>query len=509
MGGHVTIYCEREEYAKLVSWKMDRRQLGVERQIADLMRRQKIGERSWNESKKMWEIAGPAILTAVAQFSIGFVTVAFVGHLGGLELAAVSVVQNVIEGFVYGIMEWEVLLRHCGQAVGAGQFNMLGIYMQRSFIITIITALLLTPVYVFTSPLLKLLHQSKSISELSGKYAIWVIPQLFAYALNFPIQKFLQAQSKIWVMTIISIVALAFHVLLSWVLVAKLRYGLLGAAIAGNISWWLVVLAQMVYVVSGFFPEPWTGFSSLAFKSLASFIKLSLVSAVMLCLELWYYTLVILMVGWLKNPEIVVDAISICMNLQLWTLMITLGFNAAVSVRVSNELGAGRPTAAKFSVAVSVVTSTFFGILFTAAILAAKSYFPKMFTGKHEVIRETSKLGYFLAATILLNSIQPVLHGVAVGAGWQFSVALINIGCYYVFGLPFGALLGYKFKLGVEGIWSGMLAGCLLQTVILLLNVFRTNWRKEARQAEERIRSYGSSPLPQNERVGMALISEN
>ncbi|GMP38061.1 hypothetical protein CsSME_00009467 [Camellia sinensis var. sinensis] len=490
---------------------MDRRQLGVERQMADLMRRQKIGERSWNESTKMWEIAGPAILTSVAQFSIGFVTVAFVGHLGGLELAAVSVVQNVIEGFVYGIMlgMGSALETLCGQAVGARQFNMLGIYMQRSFIITIITALLLTPVYVFTSPLLKLLHQSKSISELSGKYAIWVIPQLFAYALNFPIQKFLQAQSKIWVMTIISIVALAFHVLLSWVLVTKLRYGLLGAAIAGNISWWLVVLAQMVYVVSGFFPESWTGFSSLAFKSWASFIKLSLVSAVMLCLELWYYTLVILMVGWLKNPEIAIDAISICMNLQLWTLMITLGFNAAVSVRVSNELGAGRPTAAKFSVAVSVVTSTFFGILFTAAILAAKSYFPKMFTGKHEVIRETSKLGYFLAATILLNSIQPVLHGVAVGAGWQFSVALINIGCYYVFGLPFGALLGYKFKLGIEGIWSGMLAGCLLQTVILLLNVFRTNWRKEARQAEERIRSYGSSLLPQNERVGMALISEN
>lgn len=28
-------------------------------------------------------------------------------------------------------------------------------------------------------------------------------------------------------------------------------------------------------------------------------------------LELWYYTVVILMVGWLKNPEIAVDAVSI------------------------------------------------------------------------------------------------------------------------------------------------------------------------------------------------------
>lgn len=64
----------------------------------------KSGGRVWNESKKLWEIAAPAILTAVAQFSFEFVTAAFIGHVGELELAAVSVVQNVIEGFVYGIM---------------------------------------------------------------------------------------------------------------------------------------------------------------------------------------------------------------------------------------------------------------------------------------------------------------------------------------------------------------------------------------------------------------------
>ncbi|XP_060202111.1 protein DETOXIFICATION 33-like [Lycium barbarum] len=457
----------------------------------------KTGEKSWVESKKMWKIAAPAILTAVAQFSIGFVTVAFIGHLGSTELAAVSVVQNVIEGFVYGIMlgMGSALETLCGQAVGAGKYDMLGIYMQRSYAITLVTALLLTPFYIFTSPLLKLLHQNTSISELAGKYAIWVIPQLYAYALEFPIQKFFQAQRKIWVMTIINLVILAFHVVLNWVLLTKLGHGLFGAAIAGNISWWLVVIAQLFYVVSGYFPEAWAGFSTLAFKSLWGFLKLSLASAIMLGLELWYYTVVILMVGWLKNPEIAVDAISICMNLQLWILMITLGFNAAVSVRVSNELGAGRPKAAKFSVVVAVVTSTIIGVFFIAAVIAAKNYFPRLFTSKLEVIRETSKLGYFLAATIILNSIQPVLHGVAVGAGWQFSVAIINIVCYYVIGLPFGACLGYLVNLGVEGIWSGMLFGSLLQTIILLLKMFRANWHKEVIHAEERIRSHASTPL--------------
>lgn len=466
------------------------------REVTALPEGEKIAEKWWHESKFMWQIAAPASLTAVTQFSIDVVTAAFVGHLGDIELAAVSVVQNIVEGFVYGVMlgMGSALETLCGQAVGAGQFNMLGIYLQRSWIITGVTALFLTPFYIFTSPLLKLLRQNDEISDLAGKYCRWVIPQLFAYALNFPVQKFLQAQGKVWFMTIASIASLGIHVLLNWVLITKFGHGLLGAAIAGNISWWLLNLAQIIYVISGCFPEAWTGFSMLAFKSLTGFVKLSLASAVMLCLELWYYTAVILMVGSLKNPTIAVDAVSICMNLQLWTLMIALGFNAAVSVRVSNELGAGNPKAAKFSIVVTVWTSLMFGTLFTAVILGTKNNYPTLFTSQPLVMSEASKLGYFLAATIFLNSIQPILHGVAVGAGWQFMVALLNTGCYYIVGLPIGGVLGYVFKLGVKGIWSGMLFGSVLQTVILLFIIIRTSWSKEASQAEERVKTWGGSP---------------
>ncbi|XP_058081374.1 protein DETOXIFICATION 33-like [Magnolia sinica] len=458
------------------------------------LKMQKLGYRSWEESKKMWSIAGPAILTSVLQFSIGFVTAAFVGRLGHVQLAAVSVVQTVVESFAYGILlgMGSALETLCGQAVGAGQMHMLGIYLQRSWIITGVTALVLTPIYVFTSHILKLFRQSNEISEVAGRYCIWVIPQLFAYALNFPMQKFFQSQSRVWVMAIISGAVLAFHILLNWALVTKLGYGLGGAALAGNISWWLVNLAQLVYLVAGYFPDAWTGFSLSVFQSLSAFIKLSLASAAMLCLELWYFSAVILLVGGLKNhTAIAIDAVSICMNLEVWALTIALGFNVAVSVRVSNELGAGHPKAAKFSVAVTAAASALVGVLFMAAVLIAKSDFPKLFTEKPEVIRETSKLGLLLAATILLNSIQPVLQGVAVGAGWQFSVAFVNIGCYYFIGLPLGGLLGFKFKLGVVGIWSGMLAGTLMQTVVLLWIMYRTNWEKEALQAEERIKTWG------------------
>lgn len=38
----------------------------------------------------------------------------------------------------------------------------------------------------------------------------------------------------------------------------------------------------------------------------------------------------------------------------------------------------------------------------------------------------------------------------AVGCGWQAFVAYVNVGCYYVVGVPLGCLLGFKFDLGAK-----------------------------------------------------------
>ena len=56
------------------------------------------------EAKKLWLIAGPAIFTSVAQYSLGAITQVFSGHLGTLELAAVSIQNFVISGFTFGIL---------------------------------------------------------------------------------------------------------------------------------------------------------------------------------------------------------------------------------------------------------------------------------------------------------------------------------------------------------------------------------------------------------------------
>ncbi|KAI5393032.1 protein DETOXIFICATION 33 [Lathyrus oleraceus] len=452
------------------------------------------------ESKKLWLIAAPAILTALSQFSIGALTQTFVGHVGELELAAFSVENSVIAGFAFGFLlgMGSALETLCGQAFGAGHIRLLGVYMQRSWIILLATALLMLPFYIWAPTLLKLVGQADDVADASGHFALLMIPQLFAYALNFPIQKFLQSQSKVFVMLWISVGVLVFHVIFSWLLILKLEWGLVGAAIALNSSWWLIVIGQLLYIFITKSDGAWNGFSWLAFADLFSFVKLSIASAVMLCLEFWYLMVLVLVAGHLRNPIVPLDAISICMNINGWDMMIALGFNTAISVRISNELGAGDFRAAKFSVIVVSLTSIFIGVVALVIVLTTRDYFPQLFTSSDDVAKQTTKLAALLGVTVLLNSLQPILSGVAVGAGWQSLVAYINLGCYYAVGLPAGILLGFTFGLGAEGIWSGLIGGIVMQTIILIIVTSVTNWKKEADEAESRVKKWGGTTSYEN-----------
>ncbi|KAI3952314.1 hypothetical protein MKW92_014714 [Papaver armeniacum] len=468
-------------------------------QEGDIVPIQRVGDffREFSvESKKLWLLAGPAVFTSICQYSLAAITQVFAGQVGTLELAAFSVQNNVIDGFSFGIMMGmgSSLETLCGQAYGAGQHDMLGIYMQRSWVILSATSIILMFFYVFAGPILKLIGQDKKIAEAAGVFAIYMIPQLFAYAMNFPIAKFLQAQSKIMVMAMISFVVLILHTILSWVVMLKLGWGLVGAAVVLNASWWLIVVGQLLYIFSGTCGRSWSGFSWKAFQNLWGFVKLSLASAVMLCLEVWYYMVLVLFAGYLKNPEVAVDALSTCMNILGWAVMIAFGFNAATSVRVSNELGAGHPRTAKFSVVVVVLSSFVLGLIMALVLVATREIYPSAFSNSIEVQELIYILTPLLAFSIIINNVQPVLSGVAIGAGWQALVAYVNIGCYYLFGIPLGLIFGYKLNFGVQGIWCGMVLGTILQTGILFAMTYKTNWNKEASIAGNRIRQWGGEP---------------
>ncbi|KAL4628395.1 hypothetical protein ACB092_05G235400 [Castanea dentata] len=409
---------------------------------------------TWIELKTLFRLAAPAVVVYLLNSVTSLSTQIFCGHLGNLELAAASLGNNGIQIFAYGLMlgmgsAVEIL---CGQAYGAHKFEMLEICLQRSMILLMCTGVLVMFIYIFSKPLLLALGESSSIASAAAIFVYGLIPQIFAYAANFPVQKFLQAQS---------IVAPS-----SWIVIYKLGWGLLGAALMLSFSWWIIVIAQFVYILaSDRCKYTWTGLSWQAFSGLWDFLKLSTASAIMICLEAWYYQILVLIAGLLQDAEIALDALSICMIVSGLFFMISVGSMLLQGyVRVSNELGAGHPKSAAFSVVIVTLSSSVIAVICAILVLVLRHVISYAFTSGSTVAEAVSELSPFLAISIILNGIQPVLSGVAVGCGWQAFVAYVNVGCYYIIGIPLGAVLGFYFDLGAKGIWSGMIGGTFIQT---------------------------------------------
>nr|CAB3489861.1 unnamed protein product [Digitaria exilis] len=460
----------------------------------------------WAESKRLWGIGLPITIGTLSSYAINSITQMFIGHLGNLPLAAASIGLSVFGIFALGFLlgMGSALETLCGQAFGAGHVAKLGVYLQRSWIILLGSSLLMTPLFVFAEPLLLLFGQDADVARESGRFALYILPSIFAMAINFAGSKFLQAQSLVNVPAWIGLAAMLACVLLNYLLVVVLGFGLAGAAAAYDAANWLVALGQLAYIV-GWCTDGWKGWSSAAFHDIWGFVRLSLESAVMLCLEIWYVSLLTVLAGHLHDAQIAVDSLGVCMNVNGWEIMVFVGLNAAISVRVSNELGSGRPRATWNAVVVVVVEALFIGLVCMGLVLVFRDSFSVIFTGDDTLRRAVSKIAGLLGLTMVLNSVQTVISGVAVGGGWQGLVAYINLGCYYAFGLPLGYILGYQLKFGVGGIWSGMLCGIVLQTVILLAIIWRTDWKAEAAQASSRVQKWGGKAT--DDQVNQPLLA--
>lgn len=453
----------------------------------------------WGEVRKQLYIAGPMVCVALLQYLLIVVSVMFVGHLGELELASASIAASFagVTGTSLIIGMASALETLCGQAYGAKQYHMLSIYMQRAIFVLYLVCIPIAIVWWYMDSLLVFLGQDVQISELAGVYARYLTPTIFAVATLQPLVKFLQTQSIVLPMAIVSAATLILHIPLCYLLIFNLGLGFRGAAIASSFSNWVNVIVLALYVrFSPSCKRTWTAFSMEAFNDLSSFFKLAIPSAVMICLEYWSFEALVLLSGLLPNPQLETSTLSICLTSTALLYMIPFGIGAAASTRVGNELGAGRPQAAKGAVTIAVSMGLTEGIVMAIVMYSGRNLWGKAYTQEQEVVQYVAECIPLLALIHLMDSIQGVLSGVARGCGWQAFGAAANLGAYYVVGLPAAVVLAFVYDLKGRGLWIGMLLGIVTQASSLVIITWLTDWQQQAEQAFHRVDSTACATLP-------------
>ncbi|XP_034700215.1 protein DETOXIFICATION 16-like [Vitis riparia] len=326
---------------------------------------------------------------------------------------------------------------------------MLGVHKQRAMVVLLLVSIPVAFIWNNTGHILASLGQDPDISAEAGLYAHFMIPSIFAFALLQCHIGFLQAQNNVVPMMITTGFTTLLHTLTCWMLVFKSGLGNKGAALANAISYWINVLLLAIYVrISPSCKKTWTGFSKEALHDVLKFLKLAIPSAIMLCLEIWSFEMMVLLSGLLPNPKLETSVLSISLNTYTVLYMIPLGLSGTTSTRVSNELGAGQPQAALLAVYVALFMVAIEGILVATALILGRNFWGYSYSSEEKVVNYVGEMMFMLAGSHFIDGIQSVLSGVVRGSGKQKIGALVNLGAYYLAGIPSGALLAFVYHIG-------------------------------------------------------------
>ncbi|XP_078278363.1 multidrug and toxin extrusion protein 1-like [Rhinoraja longicauda] len=438
----------------------------------------------WEEVKSLSLVAGPVFLSQLLVFLINIVSTIFCGHLGKVELDAVSLATTMINvsaiSVGYGLASTcDTLL---SQTHGSRNLKRIGVILQRGILILMIFCFPCWALLVNTERILLAFKQPPEVAKLAKMYVkIFspALPAIFFYQLEV---KYLQNQGINMPQVFIGLVVNIFNAVFNYILLYVLPLGIQGSAAANVISQYCQPILLFLYIRwRKLYVDTWAGWSIECLQEWGQFVGLAIPSMLMICFEWWSYEIGIFLAGLIDEVELGAQ----CVVYQILTAgyMLPLGYSVAASVHVGNALGARHPEKAKNSASVALCCIGFCASLTCATLGAIGSRLGHIFTTDKEIISLVAVVLPLVIGHHFLDAMVCVSGGVLRGAGKQKLGALVNLVGFYLIAFPVGISLMFAGKFGIFGYWIGMICCVAIQCAIFLLVISRIKWKEASDQA--------------------------
>ncbi|GMI82750.1 BUSH-AND-CHLOROTIC-DWARF 1, ZRIZI, Arabidopsis abnormal shoot4 [Hibiscus trionum] len=438
------------------------------------------------EMKAIGKISGPTAISSLLIYSRAMISMLFLGYLGELELAGGSLAIGVANITGYSVISGLAMGMEpiCGQAYGAKQWKLLGLTLQRTVLLLLSASIPISFMWVNMKTILLWCGQNQEISSVAHTFILFAIPDLFFLSLLHPLRIYLRTQSITLPVTYCSAISVLLHVPLNYLLVFHFKLGVAGVAISmvwTNLNVFLF-LSSFVYL-SGVYKDSWVTPSIDCLKGWSSLLALAVPTCASVCLEWWWYEFMILMCGLLVNPKATIASMGILIQTTSLVYCFPSALSVGVSTRVGNELGANRPGKARISMIVSLVCAVSIGLLAMLFTTLMRHQWGKLFTDDTEILEFTTIALPIVGLCELGNCPQTTGCGVLRGSARPTTGANINLGSFYLVGMPVAILMGFVIKMGFPGLWLGLLAAQASCASLMLVVLWKTDWTVQAERA--------------------------
>eukprot|EP01134_Creolimax_fragrantissima_P006530 CFRG6530T1 len=392
----------------------------------------------WDLLSMAWQVS----LATVTRVALTSIDAAFLGHVGTQYLAAASLAATwtqVVQLAVWG--GTSALITLCGQAWGAGNKELCGIWLQIGILITGCASTIVFIWYWCVGFVLYYSTPDVEVVEAGIVFSRILSFSAFPALMYACMRQYFQAMGVMWPTTVCGLVALFLTVVLNYVFIYGIC-GWKGFGFAGS---------PLSTVVARY---GWN-FQAITKERLKQYIAIAGPISANSFVSTLANSALTLLAARLGSDVIAANAVLGGLWSVLWALF--WGFGCSTQVKVANYMGAGRPKAAKQLAVIGALCSCVVVIVLMLLIMILKRRVFLIYTNDEHIVDLCMGVLWMYCGALSLTLIEMLMAAVLSGMGKVRTVFLICASATWCIELPVAYVAGLVFHQGLGAIWISVL----------------------------------------------------
>lgn len=420
-------------------------------------------------------IAFPVMLSFAGQQMVQVMDTIMVGHLGAVELSAVSLSSAIITNItMIGLGIAMSLTPLVGIHFARNERQQSAILFQNSILLNLMMSVFLCLMLFAINPLLQFFGQPQSVLDILDGYYYCVTLSLIPYLIFMSFKQFLEGLGNTFYSMLITLGCNILNIFLNFGFIYGYmgfpELGVTGAGLATLIS---RVMMPIVFIIIIFVKKEYRtylsnfSFSLFSLKMMWKLLKVGFPIAAQMTVELFSLTFMTIMMGWLGEKTLAANQIA--QTMIGFSFMIANGVSSASTILVSHDYGRKDLNSIKNHAYSAIHLGIAIMICFAMLYAFGGEFLAGIFSNDKEVIDITSKLFIVVAVFEIFDGTQVTTLGALRGLTDVKRPMYYALVCYILVEIPVGYLLGFPFGLGAIGIVGGFMTGLILAAILFML----------------------------------------
>lgn len=436
-----------------------------------------------SEARSLVGLAVPLIAGSASFTLFGLINSIFLGPLGEVPLAAVSLTMSVsiiLYGALFGLIGPVGYL--VGTAYGAGDDQKIAAVIKHGAVLGFGAGVVGFGLMALALLALPYFGQPAAVLEVITPYWLLSGLSMVPFFTSMVYKQFYDAVNRPWTGTALSLVSVLVNVPLTWIFVSGPfglpALGLTGAGVSAVVSGTVgaFVMAAHFYLTPAHAPyrraAPWRK------EAFTEQLREGVPMGTQYFLEGGAITVAGVLVGLLGAAALAANQIVFSVLGVLW--VVPIGMSMAVGIRVAQAAGGGERSRARHIGLTGMVLASLWSLVFTALLLIWGERVAGLFVADPEVVAVASALFVVWGLSQLFDGVQSVGVGVLRGLFDNRYPTVVSLVAYWLVSLPVGAAFGFAFGWGAPGVWAGYGVGLAVASTLLVRRLWRVTAAESA-----------------------------